>query len=301
MAEQRQKWAIIVHGGAKPWDEAEEHANRDGIRQAVKAGAEVLGQGGSAIDAVETAIRVLEDLPIFNAGRGSVPNAAGQVEMCAGLMDGRDLSAGAVGVVRNVRNPICVARKLLSEKEVLLAGEGALMFAKQNGLPLATDEELLAENEKQAATEGAHDTVGAVALDTGGNLAAGTSTGGLTGAKVGRVGDSPLPGSGLYADNHIGAVSFSGDGETIARLALASRVMASLENGKDIEDVIANGVTKLPGTGGAQADGGGIGISKTGELGWAHNSPMFAVALLTSDMTEPEAYLTKKEQEVSAP
>lgn len=238
MPQPREKWAIIVHGGAKPWDQAEEHANREGIRQAVEAGAEVLHRGGSAIDAVETTIRVLEDLPVFNAGRGSVPNAAGQVEMCAGLMDGRDLSAGAVGVIRNVRNPICVARKLLSEKEVLVAGEGALMFAKENGLALATDEELLAEKGKDAA-EGAHDTVGAVALDIGGNLAAGTSTGGLTGAKVGGVGDSPLPGGGLYADNHIGAVSFSGDGETIARLALASRVMASVEHGQDMEEALS--------------------------------------------------------------
>jgi len=297
LSEVKEKWAIIVHGGAKPWDEDEEEANRAGIRQAVEAGASLLARGGSALDAVEAAIRVLEDLPVFNAGRGSVPNAAGQVEMCAGLMDGRDLSAGAVGVIRYVRNPIGVARKLLPEKEVLLAGEGALMFAKEQGVPLASDEELLAEGEKQSIAEGAHDTVGAVALDAGGNLAAGTSTGGLTGARVGRVGDSPLPGGGLYADNHIGAVSFSGDGETITRLALASRVMASLEDGEEIEAAIRKGVAKLPGAGGAQADGGAIGIAKDGEIGWAHNSPMFAVALVTSEMSEPRAYLKKDEQE----
>ncbi len=139
-------------------------------------------------------------------------------------------------------------------------------------------------------------TVGAVALDQTGNLAAGTSTGGINGQKVGRIGDSPLPGGGLYADNHIGAVSFSGDGETIARLALAARIMASLEDGEDVEQAIGKSVAKLPGTGGAEADGGGIGIRKDGQIGWAHNSPMFAVAYVTSDMDEPKAFLKKDEE-----
>lgn len=289
-------WALIVHGGAKPWEAEEEQANRDGITQAVEAGAKVLSDGGSAVDAVEAAIRVLEDLPVFNAGHGSSPTQAGTIEMCAGLMDGRDLSAGAVGAIRQVRNPISVARQLMPEKEIILVGEGALMFAKSKGAPLATDEELKAEKEKQALAEGLHDTVGAVALDRGGNLAAGTSTGGLEGQKVGRIGDSPLPGGGLYADNHIAAVSFSGDGETITRLALAARVMASVEDGLGLEQAITKGLDKLPGTGGADADGGAIGIDKHGNLAWAHNSPMFAVAYLTTGMTEPNAYLKKEEE-----
>ena len=290
------RWALIVHGGAKPWDESEAQANRDGIRLAAEAGAKVLSSGGSALDAVETTVRTLEDLPVFNAGKGSAPNEIGEIEMCAGLMDGRDLSAGAVGALKHVRNPIAVARKLMTEKEVILVGDGALKFAKENDFPLASHEELKAEEEKQLATEGLHDTVGAVALDMGGNLAAGTSTGGLSGQKVGRVGDSPLPGGGLYADNHVGAVSFSGDGETIARLALASRVMASLEDGEGVEQAIVKSVAKLPGTGGAEADGGGIGISNTGEIGWAHNSPMFVVALVTNAMGGPEVYLKKEEE-----
>jgi beta-aspartyl-peptidase (threonine type) len=294
---QEGRWALIVHGGAKPWDDSEVQANRDGIRQAVEAGSRVLAEGGSAVDAVETAIRTLEDLPVFNAGKGSAPNEAGGIEMCAGLMDGRDLSAGAVGAIRNVRNPIGVARQLMAEKEIILVGEGALKFAKEKGAPLATDEELKAEEEKQLVTEGLHDTVGAVALDKGGNLAAGTSTGGLSGQKVGRIGDSPLPGGGLYADNHIGAVSFSGDGETIARLALAARVMASTEDGEEMEAAIAKSVAKLPGTGGADADGGGIGIHKDGTLHWAHNSPMFVVAYATSEMEEPRVYLKKDEEQ----
>ncbi|HEX8216354.1 MAG TPA: isoaspartyl peptidase/L-asparaginase family protein [Allosphingosinicella sp.] len=290
------RWALIVHGGAKPWDDGELEANRDGIRQAVEAGAKLLAGGGSALDAVEAAIRTLEDLPVFNAGKGSAPNEAGEIEMCAGLMDGRDLSAGAVGAIKFVRNPIGVARQLMSEKEVILVGDGALMFAKAKGFPLASHEELKAEEEKQLVTEGFHDTVGAVAFDMGGNLAAGTSTGGLNGQKVGRIGDSPLPGGGLYADNHIGAVSFSGDGETIARLTLAARIMASLEDGEGMEQAIAKSVAKLPGTGGAEADGGGIGIRKDGTIGWAHNSPMFAVAYATSEMPEPAAFLKKDEE-----
>jgi beta-aspartyl-peptidase (threonine type) len=291
------RWALIVHGGAKPWDDSEEQANRDGVRQAVEAGSKVLAGGGSAVDAVEAAIRMLEDLPVFNAGHGSVPNEEGGIEMCSGIMDGRDLSAGAVGAIRSVRNPISVARELIFEKEVILVGEGALKFAKEKGFPLATDEELKAEEEKQLATEGMHDTVGAVALDMGGNLAAGTSTGGLTGQKVGRIGDSPLPGGGLYADNHVGAVSFSGDGETIARLALAGRIMASLEDGEAMEQAIAKSVAKLPGTGGADADGGGIGIHKDGTIGWAHNSPMFAIGYATGDAPDPKVFLKKDEEQ----
>ena len=290
------RWALIVHGGAKPWDDSELQANRDGVRRAVEAGAALLAQGCGAVDAVEAAIRMLENLPVFNAGRGSVPNEEGDIEMCAGLMDGRDLSAGAVGAIREVRNPIGVARQLMTEKEVLLVGEGALKFARAQGAPLASDDELEAEEEKQLATEGAHDTVGAVALDSGGNLAAGTSTGGLSGQKVGRVGDSPLPGGGLYADNHVGAVSFSGDGETISRLSLAARVMASLEDGEAMEEAIAKSVAKLPGTGGGGADGGGIGIHKDGTIGWAHNSPMFVVGYVTSEIGEPKVFLKKDEE-----
>ena len=288
------RWALIVHGGAKEMQPGEEDANREGILQAVQAGSAILKDGGSAIDAVEAAIRVLEDLPIFNAGRGSAANEAGGVEMCAGLMDGRDLSAGAVGAIRQVRNPISVAKKLLSEKEVLLVGDGATQFALKHNMPTASDEELLAEKEKELAT---HDTVGAVAMDQGGNLAAGTSTGGLDGQKVGRIGDSPLPGSGLYADNHIGAVSYSGDGESIARLSLASRVMSAMEHGQDMETAIARGIEKLPGVGGAKGDGGAIGIGKDGRLAWAHNSPHFAVAYVTSEMEAPRACLTKEEEQ----
>lgn len=288
------RWALIVHGGAKEMQPGEEEDNRRGVLEAVEAGRRVLAAGGRALDAVEAAIKVMEDLPVFNAGRGSAPNEAGEIEMCAGLMDGRDRSVGAVAAIRNVRNPILVARHLLPEKEILLAGEGALLFAKEKGLALASDQELLAGK----AVEEAHDTVGAVALDSGGNLAAGTSTGGLTGARVGRVGDSPLPGSGLYADNHIGAVSLSGDGESIARLALAAQVMAKI-NEEGPEAAIRKAIEQLPHVGGAEGDGGGIGIAKDGRIGWWHNSPHFAVAAIDGGVEEPQAWLSKKEDRSS--
>lgn len=291
--DKRVRWALIVHGGAKEMQSGEEEANRQGVIEAVRAGRLILESGGSAIDAVEASIRALEDLPVFNAGHGSAANAAGQVEMCAGLMDGRDLSVGAVGAIRQVRNPISVARRLMPEKEVILVGEGALLFAREKGFETVHDDELLAEHEE--AIEQTHDTVGAVAMDVGGNLAAGTSTGGLIGARVGRIGDSPLPGSGLYADNHVGAVSLSGDGESIARLTLAARVMATI-NADGPEAAIAKALEQLPHVGGAEGDGGGISLAKDGRIGWAHNSPHFAVALVTSEMDEPRAYLKKGEE-----
>jgi beta-aspartyl-peptidase (threonine type) len=288
------RWALIVHGGAKEMEPGEEEDNRSGILDAVRSGAAVLAEGGSAVDAVEASIRVLEDLPVFNAGRGSALNEAGEIEMCSGLMDGSDLSVGAVGAIRNVRNPVSVARRLLSEKEILLVGEGATLFARKSGLEMVPDEALMTETRREAL-EQMHDTVGAVAMDRGGNLAAGTSTGGLTGAKVGRIGDSPLPGNGLYADNHVGAVSFSGDGESIARLALAARVMASLADDGP-EAAVRKAVEQLPGVGGADGDGGGIAIAKDGRIGWAHNSPAFAVAYASADSPEPKAFLKKEEE-----
>ncbi|HLL29660.1 MAG TPA: isoaspartyl peptidase/L-asparaginase family protein [Allosphingosinicella sp.] len=291
---QEGRWALIVHGGAKEMEPGEEGDNRSGVLEAARAGAAILERGGSAVDAVEASIRVLEDLPVFNAGRGSALNEAGEIEMCSGLMDGSDLSVGAVGAIRNVRNPVSVAKRLLAEKEILLVGDGAVMFARNSGAEMVPTDALVTETRREAL-EQMHDTVGAVALDKGGNIAAGTSTGGLTGAKVGRIGDSPMPGNGLYADNHIGAVSFSGDGESIARLALAAQVMASI--GRDgPEEAVRKAVEQLPGVGGASGDGGGIAISKDGQIGWAHNSPAFAIAYASGDSPEPRAFLSKDEE-----
>jgi beta-aspartyl-peptidase (threonine type) len=285
-------WALIVHGGAKEVKPEEEDDNRAGIVEAAEAGAGVLRRGGSAVEAVEAAIRVMERLPAFNAGYGSVLNDRHEVEMCAGIMDGRDRSVGAVGAVMGVKHPVSVAKLMLPEKPVLLASEGALMFAKEKQAELVDPEALISPEQREEAKEG-HDTVGAVALDTGGNIAAGTSTGGLDGAHKGRIGDSPMPGCGYYADNHIGGVAFSGDGESIARLALAAQVMARIDDAGP-EAAIVKAIDQLPHLGG---DGGGIGIAKDGRIGWAHNSPAFVVARITSGMEQPQAWLTKSEAE----
>ncbi|WP_205481457.1 isoaspartyl peptidase/L-asparaginase family protein [Sphingomonas arenae] len=291
MADAEGRWALIVHGGAKKIEPGEEQANREGVIQAAEAGRSVLANGGSAVEAVEAAIKVLEDLPVFNAGRGSVLNAVGWVEMCSGIMDGGDRSVGAVAALRDVRHPIEVARLLLPEREVLLAGEGARMFAQERGVELASDEQLKAE--EPYGSEQEHDTVGAVAIDQLGRIAAGTSTGGLDGTKAGRVGDSPLPGCGYYADDRIGGVALSGDGETITRLTIASAIMGRLEAGEQPDAAIAAAVAELPEVGGADADAGAIAITHDGRIGWHHNSPDFAVALIDSSMNGPRAWLRK--------
>ncbi len=292
MSESRAGWALIVHGGAKEIEPGDEQANRNGMRQAAEEGRRVLAEGGSAVDAVECAIRVLESLPVFNAGIGSALNAAGGIEMCAGLMDGSDLSVGAVTVIRDVRHPISVARRLLPEKEILLAGQGAFMFAREQELEVVGQDELKSE---AAPAQQEHDTVGAVALDRDGHLAAGTSTGGLSGSRVGRVGDSPQPGCGLYADDRFGAVSLSGDGETIARLVLASQIMSRLQAGEMPDAAIESALEELPEVGGEGADGGAIAITPDGRFGWSHNSPHFAVACIDERMNEPAVWLAKSE------
>ena len=292
MTETRPGWALIIHGGAKEIEPGDEQANRDGIREAAAAGGRVLADGRSALDAVECAIRVLETLPVFNAGTGSALNAAGGIEMCAGLMDGRHRSVGAVTVIQDVRHPISVARRLLPEKEILLAGEGALLFAREHNLELTLEESLRSD---AAPAQQEHDTVGAVALDSHGHIAAGTSTGGLTGSRVGRVGDSPQPGSGLYADDRTGGVSLSGDGETIARIASASQIIARLRLGEEPGGAIEAVLSELPEVGGEDADGGAIAIGADGRIGWNHNSPHFAVGLISEGMNEPGVWLAKSE------
>jgi beta-aspartyl-peptidase (threonine type) len=289
------RWALIVHGGAKPYKAEEDSANRDGVRQALEAGRAILAEGGDAIDAAEAAVRVLEDLPVFNAGRGAALNERGEIEMSAGVMDGRTLKVGAIAYVQTLRHPVSVARRLLDEKWVLLVGEGAVKFAREQGAEFVEMEEYITEENRQELKE-SRDTVGAVARDVGGNIAVASGTGGLTGAAVGRVSDTAMPGCGFYADNHIGGIAISGDGETIARLALAARVMATLDHGEAVEPAIGKALDKLPGTGGAEADGGGIAIAHDGTIGWAHNSPMFAVAYVDSLMEAPRVFLRKDEE-----
>ena len=288
MSDREQGWSLIVHGGAKEIKPDEEADNRSGCIEAANAGAEILRRGGSAVEAVEAAIQVLERLPAFNAGFGSVLNARGEVEMCAALMDGATLDVGAVAAVMGVRHPVNVARLMLREEPILLAAEGARDFARKMGAELCEPGEMIAPSQEEG-----HDTVGAVAIDLHGNIAAGTSTGGLDGAAKGRVGDSPLPGCGFYADNHIGGVALSGHGEGIARLAAAAQIMGAIGR-VGPEAAIAKALSQMERVGG---DAGGIAIDRQGKPGWWHNSPHFAVSLVTSDMEEPEVWLHKNEDQ----
>ena len=291
MNNQPGRWALIVHGGAKEISPEEEQANREGCLEALAAGQAVLEAGGHAVDAAEAAVKILESRPVFNAGYGSVLNRGGDVEMDASIMEGAGLNIGAVGALKGVRHPVTVAKMLLGEEPILVVGEGAFMFARDNHAELVPNEALITE-ENRKELKFAKDTVGCVAMDRNGNLVAATSTGGLTGAFVGRLGDSPLPACGFYADNNIGAVAFSGHGEGIARLALAAQVMASIER-EGPEKALEKALAQLPRVGG---DAGGIAIAKDGRIGWTHNSPHFAVAMTASDMNEPRVWLHKDEE-----
>ena len=288
-APSRPAWAIIVHGGAKTIASDVEEAHRDGCLLAVAAGQAVLAAGGSAVDAVEMAIRALEDDPTFNAGYGSVLNADGKVECDAAIMDGADLSVGGVAAVSLLRHPISVAAAMLPERPVLLVGHGAECFARDHDGEICTPGELVIDQPPDTGC----DTVGCVALDSHGHLAAGTSTGGLPGCLPGRVGDSPLPGCGLYADDAVGAVSLSGDGESLIRTILAARLIHSLE-AVPPGPAIDAALTRLAEVGG---EAGLIVIDADGRLDWGHNSPQFAVAHASAG--RPAGAFTHRAQDAS--
>lgn len=275
------EWALVVHGGAKTIETEEQQAHRDGCIAAAQAGSAVLAGGGSAADAVEAAIRVLEDDDVFNAGFGSVLNLEGEVEMCSGLMEGTGLNVGAVAAVQGVRHPISIARAMLDEEPSLLAGTGARKFAADKGLELCPPEQMIAPD----YAEGAADTVGCVALDRHGRIAAGTSTGGLDGQAKGRVGDSPLAGAGFYAEDGIGGVALSGDGERITRMSIAAHIMRGMEGGS-AGPAAAAGIDRLKRI---EGEAGAIVLDAQGRVGIAHNSDHFAVALVTSRMKAPRA------------
>jgi beta-aspartyl-peptidase (threonine type) len=225
--------SIVVHGGAgRESDPQDRDARRAGLRRAADAGWDVVARGGSALDAAVAATVVLEDDPLFNAGRGSVLTEAGTVEMDASLMDGATLACGAVAAVTRLLNPIRGARAVLDAgREVLLVGEHACDVAARAGAVLVDPHTLVTEQARRRRTQrraGPGDTVGAVARDVAGRLAAATSTGGTTNKRPGRVGDSAIIGAGTYADDRLGAVSCTGPGEMIIRLTLARVALAHL-------------------------------------------------------------------------
>ena len=277
------EWSIVVHGGAKPIPPDRREAFRRGTAAAVAAGTAVLASGGTAVSAVHAAVVVLEADPTFNAGYGSVRNADGEVECDAGIMDGSTVNVGAVAGVRRVRHPVSVAARMLQETPVLLVAEGAERFAREMGEETCDPSELIPD--VPTATEG--DTVGCVAFDMSGSLAAATSTGGLEGTLPGRVGDSPLVGSGFYAENGVGAVALSGTGEAIVRCVSAARLLWG-EPGAPAE-AIARELARLARLGG---EAGVILINKDGRIHWDHSSPQFAVAF--ADSTTPAQAFTQR-------
>lgn len=261
------EWALIAHGGARTWSAQEHEACRAGMGGAVAIGLQVLSNGGTAIDAAARVVSSLENDPTFNAGRGAARNEVGGVQLDASIMDGRTLDIGAVIGLKDAVNPILVALAMLREKEIVLAGEGAEAFAHSAAR----------FGKGRVAASGAGrkcDTVGCVARDAEGNLAVATSTGGLEGARMGRVGDVCLPGCGFYADNRRGAVGLSGTGEHIARVVMAVDFLHHL---RDLTpEGAAGAVLRRVGEIGGEA--GLIAILPDGGLYWDHNSDDFAVA-----------------------
>jgi len=222
--------ALLIHGGAGADSDLGREELRQGIRDAVAAGWVCLQEGGSAVDAVEAAVCAMEDNPRFNAGRGSVLTTDGTVEMDASIMEGDTLKNGAVACVTNMRHPITLARRILdTDRHSFYVGEGAMTRARALGIPFCDADELITDEQRKRLESVIGGTVGAVALDRRGLIAAATSTGGMTGKPPGRVGDSPLIGCGTYAESTAGGVSCTGDGEAFIRTVLARRTIDILK------------------------------------------------------------------------
>lgn len=270
-------------------------AHLRGCREAVRAGYSVLKGGGSSLDAVEEAVRLMEDDPTFDAGRGSFLNQDGQVEMDAIIMDGSTLNLGAVAAVQCVRHPVTLARAVMERTDhCMLVGRGAVRFARSIGMELVPVEELLTPRELSRLEEirtmrrfharTAFDraekrgTVGAVAVDDNGRIAAATSTGGTPNKLPGRVGDSPLVGCGTYADDLSCGVSATGWGEAIMKVTLARRVCQGVEDGRSVQESAKRSIEFLA----SRADGlgGVIALDRHGEVGYAYNTPRMARAFI---------------------
>jgi beta-aspartyl-peptidase (threonine type) len=290
------QFKLVIHGGAGTITRQNitpemEQQYRAKLTEALQTGYKILKNGGSSLDAVEAAIRVMEDSPLFNAGKGAVFTNAGTNELDASVMDGTSLQAGAVAGLKHVKNPISLARLVMERSpHVMMVGEGAEAFARQQGMKMVSQKYFFTERrwkqlqeakkkEMQKSNSEGHPTsneanlgtVGAVALDQKGRLAAGTSTGGITNKRFGRVGDSPIIGAGTYADNRSCAVSATGDGEYFIRLGVARDISALMEyKGKSVTEaadiVIMEKLAKLGGTGGV------IAMDKSGNHAWPFNT-----------------------------
>lgn len=331
--------AMIVHGGAGTIARDRYEAARAGCREAALAGWQVLLAGGSALDATQAAIVVLENNPGFNAGTGAVLTTDGRAQLDAGIMDGATLDAGAVAGVERLKNPIVVARKVLSSPHVLLMGAGAEQFATESGIALCDPSELVTPTQyarwSAGYTDGddvhsgsgldvstideairpddsthdlanganghdtisndapihadaeKHGTVGAVAVDASGNVAAGASTGGIAAKYPGRIGDTPLVGCGYYAENGLGGVSSTGHGEDFIRLVLARRALDYIAAGMSAQSA-ANAAIRLLDER-VHGNGGLILLDGQGRVGYARNTASMAHAFIIEGMSEPFA------------
>ncbi len=282
-------WQLAIHGGAGVVDPGSltpemDAAYRASLDRALDAGAAILGKGGASLDAVEAVVRVLEDDPLFNAGKGSVFTAEGRNELDASIMDGSNRKAGAVAGVTRTRNPVSLARAVMEKSShVMLAGDGADAFSVEKGLEQAEPAYFRTEERWQQFLQWrdhhtslldrthAYGTVGAVALDQSGHLAAATSTGGLTGKRWGRVGDSPIIGAGTYAEDGVCAVSATGTGEFFIRASAARQVRDRIAwHREGVQSAADNTIKDIGDMGG---DGALIAMDARGHVAFAMNSP----------------------------
>ena len=282
-----QKHAIVIHGGAgvmseKSMTPAIQKEYIAALNRALQAGDSVLDAGGTSMDAVVRTIMVMEDSPLFNAGKGAVFTHEGTVELDASVMDGKTLAAGAVAGIKDIRNPIKLARTVMDKSEhVFLTGNGASQFALEQGFKLVPNSyfftekrmkelQQLLKKEREATSEDKHGTVGCVALDIYGNIAAGTSTGGMTNKKYGRIGDSPIIGAGTYANNATGGISCTGHGEYYIRLGFSRDISALIEyKHLSINQACQAEIQKLTDLGGT---GGVIGLDRDGNIAMEFNT-----------------------------
>lgn len=284
------KIAIAIHGGAGTLPRARmspsrEREYRDALLTALQRGVSLLREGETALAAVTAAVVALEDCPLFNAGRGAVFNAAGEHEMDAAVMDGATLKAGAVAAVRRIRNPVLAARAVMARTpHVLLAAGGAERFAKENGIALVAPAYFFTQERHEALRKrlkSHHGTVGAVALDARGHLAAATSTGGYTGKLPGRVGDSPLVGAGTWAEDATCAVSGTGLGEAFIRAAVAHDIAARMRYLRQpLARAAAAALRNVARLGG---DGGLVALDRRGNIAMPFNSEGMYRAAVSGD------------------
>ncbi len=286
-AQSGSRYALVIHGGAGVMSQNTMTPEMEKeyilvLNRALQVGDSVLKSGGNSMDAVAKTIMVMEDSPLFNAGKGAVFTHDGTVELDASVMEGKTLGAGAVAGITDIRNPILLARTVMEKSEhVLLTGKGASQFAVEQGFKLVpnsyfyTDKRYqqlkeLLNKEREAGTNDKHGTVGCVALDRNGDIAAGTSTGGMTNKKYGRIGDSPIIGAGTYANNATGAFSCTGHGEYYIRLGFARDISAMMEYQKlDIQKACQAEISKLTQLGGT---GGVIGLDRAGNIAMEFNT-----------------------------